>query len=222
MVTKARGKRKTRPTGGMEGKRLRDVIFAEAYLRTRSPAEAYRAAFNRPGIDDTTAMRRGCMHMKNSEYIREVLQVALGGAMKQLNVTAERILQEIAAVAFLDPAEMFDANGLPLPIYKMPEHVRRAIASLDVKTEFGDDDVIIRKIKAEPKLKALELLGKTFAMWVDRLQVDESSSKAPSASEVDIKDRIAMMLGKPLTKEVQAKIDDVEPKALTDASGVWE
>jgi hypothetical protein len=32
---------------------------------------------------------------------------------------------------WLDPKEMFDADGKMLPLHLMPEHVRRAIASVD-------------------------------------------------------------------------------------------
>ncbi|MNY83263.1 Terminase small subunit [compost metagenome] len=36
----------------------------------------------------------------------------------------------------------------------------------------GDVDMVEREVKFADKLKALELLGKRYGMWVDKSQVD--------------------------------------------------
>lgn len=48
-----------------------------------------------------------------------------------------------------------------------------AIASVKVKTTpFEDGEGVEREVRFADKIKALELLGKRFGMWIDKQQVD--------------------------------------------------
>jgi phage terminase small subunit len=49
---------------------------------------------------------------------------------------------------------------------------RAAIASVKVKTMSGETEMIEREVRFADKIKALELLGKRFGMWIDKQQVD--------------------------------------------------
>ena len=90
--------------------------------------------------------------------------------------TVEKVLKEIAHYAFLDPGEAFGEDGALLPIREMPEHVRRAVQSIEVLEEFegsGQDRKFIgytKKLKFVPKDKGTDQLGRYLKMFVDRVE----------------------------------------------------
>lgn len=99
---------------------------------------------------------------------------------KALNARAEwgeeRILKELRDLGFVDLAQAYDDKGkLKLP-HEMPPEIRRALAGIDVTEEFitvdGKQEVVgtTKKIKTYDKLRAIELLGKTQRMFVDRTE----------------------------------------------------
>lgn len=82
----------------------------------------------------------------------------------------ERVLEEVQAIGTVDIRRAYDERGELLPVGDMPEDVARALASVDVsESETGG---IQRKIKLIDKLKALELMGKNFGMFIDRHEID--------------------------------------------------
>lgn len=86
-------------------------------------------------------------------------------------INRDRVLRELAAVAFLDPAKLYDANGDLLPINKMDEMTRRAIAAIDVQEMTDNDGALVgysKKVKTSPKIAALELLGRHLKMWTEK------------------------------------------------------
>ena len=83
-----------------------------------------------------------------------------------------RIIKELEDVGLMDVGEMYDGNGVLKSMGEMSEAARRAISGIDV--EERDDDgvgVTVRKVKVWDKLKALEMMGKTQAMFRDRVDV---------------------------------------------------
>lgn len=82
----------------------------------------------------------------------------------------ERVLQEVQAIGTVDIRRAYDERGELLSVNDMPEDVARALASVDIsESALGG---IQRKIKLIDKLKALELLGKNFGMFIDRHEID--------------------------------------------------
>ncbi|WP_044736486.1 terminase small subunit, partial [Geobacillus kaustophilus] len=91
---------------------------------------------------------------------------------KRTGVNQERIIRELARIAFLDPTQLVNMDSAEL-LYDTSADDRAAIASVKVKaipTENGTG--IEREIRFADKIRALELLGKRFGMWLDRQQVD--------------------------------------------------
>lgn len=115
------------------------------------------------------------------EQVQEYIRVRQIVQDEQAMVNEQHILTELAHSAFLDPAQLFDENGNLLPIQDMPETARRALAALDVEVTVvgrGDDaePVTTKKIKLNPKLKALELLGQTLAMFKQSIDLNAGVS----------------------------------------------
>jgi phage terminase small subunit len=78
--------------------------------------------------------------------------------LKRLDVTAERVVKELAWIAFFDPMYLFDAQGNLLPINRMPEEARRALSFFKVGP---DGDVTIRFAN---KVEAIQLLARMIDM----------------------------------------------------------
>lgn len=93
-------------------------------------------------------------HVRGSELRKHPLvaaEIARRGAKseKKIELTVERIEQELAALALVDPGLLYDTDGKLLPINQIPEAARRAISSV---TDKG--------VKLHSKLGALELAAK--------------------------------------------------------------
>ena len=128
-----------------------------------------------------------CEQLRNrvaTKTLDKILPIALPQAetahealsLIAFDTTTERILQELARVGMSDPGEMFDAEGNLLPIHELPEHVRRAIATVkvtrttrgrgnDAATEVGTE------VKFWPKVEALRLMGTYRRMLVNLKEV---------------------------------------------------
>lgn len=91
--------------------------------------------------------------------------------MAAFGLTPERVLKELARLAFVDPSKMYDDEGCMLNIKDMDEDTRRAISSVETKELFeqegrkkkyvGD----AKKAKLGDKTKALELLMRHFGQF---------------------------------------------------------
>lgn len=82
----------------------------------------------------------------------------------------ERVLAEIQLIGTVDIRRAYDDSGELLPINEMPDDVARALVSVDIsEDEAGRTN---KRIKLIDKLKALELMGKNFGMFIDRHEID--------------------------------------------------
>ena len=108
--------------------------------------------------------------------VRREIQRRLALIQEQVEITEARIAREMAHVAYVDPGDMFDDDGRLLSIKKMPAHMRRAIASVEVDALYeghGDQRMQVgttTKIKLWPKVQALEGLAKYKGMFIERHQ----------------------------------------------------
>ena len=106
-------------------------------------------------------------------YIREeearLLKIADEGRL-----TAQRVLEEIARIAFSDPGALFTEKGNLRPVHELPPEVRATIASVEVvhrNLTAGDGTIdVIHKLKSWDKPKALEMLAKHFALLTEKVE----------------------------------------------------
>ena len=86
----------------------------------------------------------------------------------------EAVLRELRALSQSDLRKIFADDGSMLHPKQWPAEVAAAVAGLEIFEEFagrGDDKQFIghtKKLKLWDKLKALELIGKTEAMFIDK------------------------------------------------------
>lgn len=87
-----------------------------------------------------------------------------------------RVLKELRAMALSDLREMYDAKGKLKHPKDWPDHVARAVVSVDVFEEFegvGKERELVgytKRVKMADKLKALEMIGKHLRMFIDRVE----------------------------------------------------
>lgn len=142
--------------------------FIEEYL---IDLNATQAAI-RAGYSPDTANEQGSRMLANVS-IRACIDKAMAERSKRTGVNADRVVEELAKIAFVNPADVIDTEKATVKEDAAPEDTA-AIQSVKVKT-FGEDG-IEREIKMADKLKALELLGKHIGMYQSNVNVQVESS----------------------------------------------
>jgi phage terminase small subunit len=108
--------------------------------------------------------------------VSEAIAAKHGKRLSSLEITADRVLQEIAKLAFCDPANFFEADGSLRHIQDLDQNTRMAIAGLEVAELFegtGEQKHcygLLKKIKIADKRSSLELLGKHLKLFSDAAQ----------------------------------------------------
>jgi len=137
--------------------------FAEEYL---IDLNATQAAI-RAGYSPDTAKEIGCENLTKPN-IRACIDKAMAERSKRTGVNADRVVMELAKVAFVNAVDVIDLKTATVKEDALSEDTA-AIQSVKVKT-FGDDG-LEREIKMADKLKALELLGKHMGMFKDKVEL---------------------------------------------------
>lgn len=145
--------------------------FVQEYL---IDLNATQAAI-RAGYSEKTAAEQSSRLLTNVK-VKAAVEAGQQKSAEAAGISVDRVVKEIAHYAFLDPGDAFSQDGTMLPIRDMPEHVRRAVQSIEVLEEFvgtGKDRVFVgytKKLKFVPKDKGTDQLGKYLKMWVDRVE----------------------------------------------------
>lgn len=130
------------------------------YLVDRNGTQAaIRAGYSR-GTAESQAS-----HLLRNPKVAAAVAVKAEALAQRLDLKAEDVLREFSHIAHMDPGELFDADGKPLPIHKLPEHVRRAIASVEVKK---DGSV---RVTFWDKTAGLTQLGRFHKLFTDKKEV---------------------------------------------------
>ncbi len=137
--------------------------FIEEYL---IDLNATQAAI-RAGYSPDTAKSIGSENLTKPDIKAQIAR-AMAERSRRTGVNADRVVMELAKIAFVNANDVIDTETATLRPDALPEDTA-AIQSVKVKT-FGEDG-LEREIKMADKLKALELLGKHLGMFRDKLEV---------------------------------------------------
>lgn len=149
-------------------------LFCQELLLLKPQQRAYQKAY--PGVSLNVASAASS-RLLDDVRVRERLAYLKKEQRERYKMTADDIHARLVMAAFVDPADMFDADGNPIPIHKLPPEVRLSIESFEVEDIVvgeGDNKVNIgrtSKIKVISKAKSLELLGRHQSMFNDNLKV---------------------------------------------------
>jgi phage terminase small subunit len=150
--------------------------FVDEYL---VDGNATRAAI-RAGYAESGARTEGARLLANAD-IAAAITKALAARADRTQVTADRVIAEIAVMAFYDPAALVEVAvetppgsgnyvskeiGSPVDVRSLPEPVRRAIVG------WGYDRNQNFTIKLADKSKALDQLMRHLGQYNDRLDIN--------------------------------------------------
>lgn len=160
--------------------------FLLEYLGCNNYAEAAR----RCGMEYQAALNLS----ERNAFKRELLRLQTT-TMGRAEVTAQRIIDELATIAFLNPKELLNSDGNLKDIHALPDDVARAVVGLKVTCKDGERYMTTTtEPKLGDKLRALEMLGKTagIKLFADVIETKDTTER-PGASTVDIEERIQQM-----------------------------
>lgn len=149
-------------------------VFADEYLIDLNATRAYKVAYPAVKKDEVAAVNGNRMlrNAKVAEYIAERMQ----DRQKRTEITQDKVLQELAAVAFsnaTDYVEVRDNTVIVKDTASLSDTQIKALSG--IKESRGGIEV-----KLNDKLKALELLGRHLGMFKDKVEVsgiDEEKKK---------------------------------------------
>jgi len=154
--------------------------FAAALATGITQAAAYRQAFPRSlNWKDETVWRKASLMAANGDVRARVEELSKKAASAN-EVTVERVVRELARLAFFDIAKLVGEDGRPLAIHQIDEDTRRAVVGLDVATVGNDQQGVgeVLKIKLADKGANLERLGRHLKMFVDKVELSGSVALA--------------------------------------------
>jgi phage terminase small subunit len=135
----------------------------------------------RAGYSPRTANKQGAQLLAKPA-IRAAIAAAKLDRGERLGVEADRVLREIASMAFYDPVDL-TGLGSPRDIKHLPEDVRRAIVgwSWDRNGNFT--------IKLADKSKALDQLARHLSLYNDKVELqglDQLAERLARARAIDL------------------------------------
>jgi phage terminase small subunit len=150
----------------------RRTRFVKEYLIDQNATRAAKAA----GYSEKTAHVQGHRLLSNVK-IRAEIDKGNTRANAKLDLTVERIKEEIARLAYYDPQAFYNENGTAKPIHEIDEDNRRAICGFETAELFtgsGEDRATagyIKKFKLADKPRALELAARHLKMLTDKVEL---------------------------------------------------
>ncbi len=144
----------------------KQAAFVREYLVDLNGAQAAIRA----GYSAKTAREIAAENLAKPR-IRVEIDTLLKARAQRTEIEAERVLIELARIAFCDVGQAFDAEGRLKALTDMPEDVRRAISGLEVEEIFereGRQKVRVgqlRKVKFWNKPDTLRALGEHLKLF---------------------------------------------------------
>jgi len=145
--------------------------------------------------------------------VAAAIEAGQAKAKEQHAITAERVIQELSRIALVDLGRIYNDDGNLLPIKDMPEDARRAIAGVEVDQLFegrGEDREMVgvtKKVKLFDKPRALEMLGRHFGLFKDRVEhtgKDGGAIEISDPSGLTAARRVAFLLAKATRQDTGA------------------
>ena len=164
--------------------------FCDEYLIDLNATKAYKVAYSRCKKDETASVN-GSKLLRNTK-VQEYISRKQKEIEKRTEVTQDRVIKELAKIAFLDIRKLYTDNGQLKNVADLDSDTAGAISSLETLEEYdgyGDDREKIgdtQKVKLLDKTKALELLGRHLGIFNDKLDVNvkEKEEKKNAISDI--------------------------------------
>lgn len=152
----------TDPWCGLDEKHMQ---VAEAYLA--DPRSNQTAAWMAVYPDATRPSAQvAAARLFATDRMRMYLDRRRREIAERLAVTAERVLEELAKIAFCDPADVMSWDGRRITLkgsHEIPTELRAAIQEVSERAHANGGRTL--RVKMASKIQALDLLGKSLDLW---------------------------------------------------------
>lgn len=204
----------------------KQLLFIQEYQRDFCGAKAaVRAGYSPKRASE---MAYQLLHIPT---VQQALDCEIEKRLRKIGVHAERVLTELARVAFSDLRKLYNEDGsLKLPS-EWDDDEAAAIAGVEVLKEFsgrGEDRTLVgftKKVRVFDKIKALELLSKHLGIigngkHKDHEEEGEDFGRVLTTLELSAKIVYLVKLAAERKKEIEAqkalsgKSQDEKPKEL--------
>lgn len=167
--TKTR-KKTTKDTTNPRKLTHKQQMFVKEYM---VDSNATQAAI-RAGYGSARAVETG-YKLTHKNHIAAAIEAETAARANRLEITADRVLQELAKMAFCDTRAFFDDDGRLKPISEIDDNTAASLAGIEtmhkVVGEESDGCIVLTKIKIADKGAALERLGRHLKLFTDKLDV---------------------------------------------------
>ncbi len=151
--------------------------FCDEYLIDFNATRAYKKIYTTCNKDETA--RANSSRLLTKANIQEYLKEQTNRKQEEARVTQNDIVNQLTRIAFGDIRKLYDEQGRLKDIQDIDDDTAAIISGIETTEEFegyGDDREQIgytKKVKMAGKEKALELLGKHFGMFKDKVEVSQ-------------------------------------------------
>lgn len=127
-------------------------IFCDTYIKTFNASESYLTAF--PNVKTSTAMVNGCKLLKKEE-IQDYLKERYKEASNERIADVQEVLETLTRVM-------------------RQEETEQTVVTKLVGNGMSEVEIVDKKPSLREVLKAAELLGKRYAMFTDKVDLDNN------------------------------------------------
>ena len=163
----------TRVRVGILSRRRKRFILS--YCNNLSATKAAKEA----GYSHRTAGVIGHELLKIPE-IRVEIDTILAEQRKKLEISPNKVLQELAKIAYQDVRKLFAADGSLLPIAQLDDNSAAAVAGVDVEKLYqhfakggAEERGTVTKIRTRDSVAALGLLARHLKLLTDKIEITE-------------------------------------------------
>lgn len=150
----------------------RQEQFCQEYVATGQSMKSAIAA----GYSPASAHVQASDLLKNPKIQARIAEIK-SPHLTKLGITQERVLQEVARLAFFDPRKLFHDDGSPRCISELDDDTAAAISGIDVLDQYEGSGQsreyvgTLKKYRVISKDSSLEKLMKYLGLLVDRAEV---------------------------------------------------
>ena len=165
--------------------------FCDEYLLDFNATRAYKAAY--PNCKSDEVAKAAGSRLLTNVNVKKYIEERKAELKKRVTVTQEDVINQLARIAFGDIRKLYNESGGLKDIHSIDDDTAPIIAGIETTEEFegyGEDREQIgytKKIKIANKDRALDMLGKYFGIFKDKVEVSQDK---PFEVNINIKNKI--------------------------------
>jgi len=171
-------RRRTSSKGDVRTIREQDMLMCHAYLENGlNKSEALRTVMpqSKTWKQNSVYTRAAAIFARPEvkEYLNSLRNQTRQKAEEKLAINTERVLRELARIAFSDIRKIFDSDSNLMKVADVDDDTAASISSIEVITKPSKDsknDAVetVVKIKCYDKIRALDGIGKYLGLYLTK------------------------------------------------------